>query len=104
MFFDWQSCWGPNAPGGKSASSKMAKQAALSFVKRTLERCREYEVTGKSCFSEPLFGEIFLSRSSQLSDAQQKDATRDGESGKYYGNASGCYAEGRVSGTIYVAT
>ncbi|KAL8119989.1 hypothetical protein AgCh_017208 [Apium graveolens] len=95
----YMSCWGPTVPGGKSASSKMAKQAALSYVKRTLEQWREYELTGKSCFSEPVFGEMFLSRSSQLSDAQQKDATRDAESGKHYGKALGCSAEGRVSGT-----
>lgn len=81
----------------------MAKQAALAFVKRTLERCREYEVTGKSCFSEPLFREMFLSRSSHLRDAQQIDATRDGESVKHNGNSSRCSVEGRVSGTISVA-
>ncbi|XP_030448379.1 uncharacterized protein LOC115671056 [Syzygium oleosum] len=58
-------CWGPNATGGKSSSNKMAKQAALAFVKRTLDRCKQYENTGESCFSEPLFRDIFLTGTSR---------------------------------------
>ncbi|KAL1805221.1 hypothetical protein ACET3Z_028289 [Daucus carota] len=96
----YMSCWGPNAPGGKSASGKMAKQAALAFVKRTLARCVEFEVTGKSCFGEPLFREMFLSSSSQLSDAQQMHVTRDGESETHYGIASRPSREGRISGLV----
>ncbi|KAL8093904.1 uncharacterized protein LOC141689122 isoform X2 [Apium graveolens] len=88
----YMSCWGPNAPGGKSASGKMAKQAALAFVKRTLDRCQQFEITGNSCFSEPLFREMFLSRLSQFSDAQQLAASTDGESGKF-----NCI-DGRISG------
>lgn len=90
----YMSCWGPNAPGGKSASGKMAKQAALAFVKRTLDRCQQFEITGNSCFSEPLFREMFLSRLSQFSDAQQLAAKTDGESGKLY-----CI-DGRVSAPV----
>lgn len=66
----YMSCWGPNAHIGKSASGKMAKQAALDFVKRTLDRCHEFEVTGKSCFSEPLFRGMFLSGLSHTNDAE----------------------------------
>lgn len=80
----------------------MAKQAALAFVKRTLARCVEFEVTGKSCFGEPLFREMFLSSSSQLSDAQQMHVTRDGESETHYGIASRPSREGRISGIVYV--
>lgn len=58
-------CWGPNATGGKSSSNKMAKQAALAFVRRTLDRCKQYENTGKSCFGEPLFRDIFLTGTSR---------------------------------------
>lgn len=82
----------------------MAKKAALAFVKRTLERCQEFEVTGKSCFGEPLFREMFLSRSLQLGDAQQMDITRDGESENHYGSVSRCSREVRISGIVYVAT
>lgn len=58
-------CGGSNPTSGKSSTNKMAKQAALAFVKRTLDRCKQYEKTGKSCFSEPLFRDIFLSGTSR---------------------------------------
>ncbi|KVH93993.1 hypothetical protein Ccrd_003954 [Cynara cardunculus var. scolymus] len=82
----YMSCWGPNAPVGKSASSKLAKQTALAFVKRTLERCQEFETTGKSCFTEPLFREMFISGSSHLND-EQLVAVNDVGSGQIYGNS-----------------
>ena len=80
----------------------MAKQAALAFVKRTLERCQHFEDTGKSCFSEPLFRDMFISGSSRLNDAQQTDFATDGESSKQYANTPGCSLEVRVSGTSFV--
>ncbi|XP_057467229.1 uncharacterized protein LOC130756685 isoform X3 [Actinidia eriantha] len=95
-----QTCRGSNASGGKSASSKMAKQAALAFVKRTLERCQHFEDTGKSCFSEPLFRDMFISGSSRLNDAQQADFATDGESSKQYANTPGCSLEVRVSAPV----
>lgn len=61
----------------------MAKQAALTLVKRTLDRCQEFEVTGKSCFSEPLYKDMFLSAISRLSD-RQTDSNSDGEAAKSY--------------------
>ncbi|KAK7388223.1 hypothetical protein VNO78_23033 [Psophocarpus tetragonolobus] len=61
----YMACWGPSPSGGKNTSNKMAKQAALGFVKRTLERCHQFEETGKSCFSDPLFKDMFLSESSK---------------------------------------
>lgn len=57
----------------------MAKQAALNCVKRTLDRCHEFEATGKSCFADPLFKEMFLAG---LSRAELDAVTTDGESGK----------------------
>ncbi|CAK9144149.1 unnamed protein product [Ilex paraguariensis] len=94
----YMSCWGPNASGGKSTSSKMAKQAALAFVKRTLERCHEFEETGKSCFRDPFFRDMFLSGSSLHNEAQAADAITDGESGKV--NTSGCSMEVRTSASL----
>ncbi|XP_071911147.1 uncharacterized protein [Coffea arabica] len=79
----YMTCCGPNAHGMKSANGKMAKHAALAFVKRTLERCQEYQETGKSCFNEPLFRDIFVSGCSQLGDVQAMDSIADGESGKH---------------------
>ncbi|CAJ1941644.1 unnamed protein product [Sphenostylis stenocarpa] len=61
----YMASWGPSPSGGKNTSNKMAKQAALGFVKRTLERCHQFEETGKSCFSDPLFKDMFLAESSK---------------------------------------
>ncbi|GAV72982.1 hypothetical protein CFOL_v3_16470 [Cephalotus follicularis] len=77
----YMTCWGPNATG-KSSSNKMAKQAALTFVKRTLDRCHKYEETGKSCFNEPLFRDMFYSGYSCVNGAQSVETPTDGESAK----------------------
>ncbi|TKY72826.1 hypothetical protein E2542_SST01571 [Spatholobus suberectus] len=82
----YMACWGPSPSGGKNASNKMAKQAALGFVKRTLERCHQFEDTGKSCFNEPLYKDIFLSASSQLSIVRQLDGM-EAESSKPYASS-----------------
>ncbi|KAE9608149.1 hypothetical protein Lalb_Chr08g0232421 [Lupinus albus] len=79
----YMACWGPSPSGGKNPSSKMAKQAALGFVKRTLKRCHQFEDTGKSCFNEPLFKDMFLAASSQLSIVRQLDGM-EVESAKPY--------------------
>ncbi|KAI3754169.1 hypothetical protein L1987_53947 [Smallanthus sonchifolius] len=76
----YMSCW------GKSASGKMAKQAALDFVKRTLNRCHEFQKTGKSCFSEPLFKELFHSGLSHLNHTEVDDVI-DGQSRKVDGSS-----------------
>ncbi|CAN4101430.1 unnamed protein product [Withania somnifera] len=89
-------CWGPNAHGMKSASGKMAKQAALAFVKRTLHRCQQFDETRKSCFSEHLYKDMFLSGISRLNDGQT-DSNTDGEAGKSYISTSGCSGEAIVS-------
>ncbi|PWA69821.1 hypothetical protein CTI12_AA281010 [Artemisia annua] len=68
----YMSCYGPNAPGGKSAGSKLAKQAALANVKQTLERCQEFETTGKSGFTESLFEEADAPRLVDLTDDDAK--------------------------------
>ncbi|XP_076932026.1 uncharacterized protein LOC143597401 isoform X2 [Bidens hawaiensis] len=86
----YMSCWGPHAP--KNVGSKVAKQAALGFARRTLDRCHEFESTGKNCFNEPLFKEIFRSGSSHLNDTQLDTATNDG-----FGKINGKSIE-RVSG------
>ncbi|KAL8518189.1 hypothetical protein ACS0TY_009527 [Phlomoides rotata] len=44
----------------KHGIPRVPKQAALGFAKRTLARCRKYEVTGKSCFSEPPLRDIIF--------------------------------------------
>ncbi|KAI3801210.1 hypothetical protein L1987_29314 [Smallanthus sonchifolius] len=80
----YMSCSGPHAP--KSVGSKVAKQAALGFVRQTLDRCHEFESTGNSCFAEPLYKEMFRSGSSHLNDTQL-DAATNNEYGKVNGNS-----------------
>ncbi|TYH65993.1 hypothetical protein ES332_D06G093100v1 [Gossypium tomentosum] len=95
----YMSCWGPNATGGKSSSNKMIKQAALAFVKRTLDQYHKFEDTGKSCFDEPLLRDIFVSGSSPLNGARPVDTPTDGgESGKPCAYSSTHSLEGRTSG------
>ncbi|CAH8300294.1 unnamed protein product [Eruca vesicaria subsp. sativa] len=59
---------------GKNSANKISKQAASAFVKRTLERCRQYEETGKSCFSEPEIKDVFIAR---LSTAENSLADKE---------------------------
>ncbi|XP_047940655.1 uncharacterized protein LOC125187993 isoform X1 [Salvia hispanica] len=96
----YMSCCGPNAHGMKSASGKMAKQVALAFVKRTMERYREFEETGKSCFDDPLYKDIFLSGVSFLFDGQPLNSSTDNESEKLHLGASGSSIEARTSAPV----
>lgn len=98
FIYPLQSCWGPNAHGMKSASGRMAKQAALAFVKRTMERCQEYGVTGKSCFGDPLYRDMFLSGVSRPIDGQPLNSSTDNESGKLHLGTPGCSVEVITSG------
>ncbi|PIA28278.1 hypothetical protein AQUCO_07200140v1 [Aquilegia coerulea] len=52
-------CRGNSGP--KNGVSRVSKQAALAFVKRTIARCRKFEETGKSCFSEPALRDTIFS-------------------------------------------
>ncbi|CAN6874210.1 hypothetical protein Bca4012_077546 [Brassica carinata] len=58
---------------GKNSTNKISKQAASAFVKRTLERCRQFEETGKSCFSEPEIKDMFIARLSAAEDTLEDD-------------------------------
>ncbi|GFP79433.1 hypothetical protein PHJA_000086800 [Phtheirospermum japonicum] len=89
----YMSCWGPYAHGMKSASGKMAKQAALAFVKRTMERYEEFKLTGKSCFDDPLYRDMFLSGVSRLVDGQSLNSSTDNEYSKLHFGTSGCSME-----------
>ncbi|KAL0345071.1 UNVERIFIED_CONTAM: hypothetical protein Sradi_4338400 [Sesamum radiatum] len=82
--------------GTKTASGKMAKQAALALVRRALERCQEFEATGKSCFGEPLYMEMFLSGVSCLMDGTALTCIRN-ESDKIHLGRSGCSLDLRTS-------
>ncbi|OMO91719.1 hypothetical protein COLO4_18160 [Corchorus olitorius] len=92
----YMTCWGPT--GGKSSTNKMIKQAALAFVKRTIDRYNKFEDTGKSCFDEPMLRDMFLSGSSRPNGARSVDTPTDGESGKPCANSSTRSLEARTSG------
>ncbi|KAF8091668.1 hypothetical protein N665_0438s0001 [Sinapis alba] len=57
-----------HSASGKSSANKISKQAAFAFVKRTLGRCRQFEETGKSCFSESTFKNILVAGLTQVED------------------------------------
>nr|GEY68345.1 hypothetical protein [Tanacetum cinerariifolium] len=48
----YMSCYGPKAPGGKSAGTKLANKQSLATVIQTLEKCHEFEMTGKSSITD----------------------------------------------------
>ncbi|XP_073278136.1 uncharacterized protein [Primulina huaijiensis] len=96
----YRNLWGSNVHGMKSATGKMAKQAALAFVKRTLERCQEFEATGKSCFDEPLYRDMFLAGVSRLTDEQPPNLNTDNEFCEPYLRISGGSMEVRASAHV----
>ncbi|EEC79029.1 hypothetical protein OsI_19571 [Oryza sativa Indica Group] len=56
---------------GSSSSknvNRAGKHAALSFVKRTIARCQNYEESGACCFDETPFKDMFVSATSHRSD------------------------------------
>ncbi|KAG6578818.1 hypothetical protein SDJN03_23266, partial [Cucurbita argyrosperma subsp. sororia] len=57
---------------------KVSKQVASAFMKRTLARCRRFEDTQKSCFSEPALRDI-LTRPSNRIDADVMNGSFPGE-------------------------
>lgn len=58
-----QAFCGPNVSSSKNVN-RAGRHAALSFVKRALARCQNYEEVGTSCFDEPTFKDMFLSATS----------------------------------------
>ncbi|PUZ66474.1 hypothetical protein GQ55_3G311700 [Panicum hallii var. hallii] len=65
---------GPNVSSSKNVN-RAGRHAAVSFVKRALARCRNYEEVGISCFDDPTFKDMFLSATSHRSslDAASQD-------------------------------
>lgn len=56
---------------------KVSKQVAMGFIERTLVRCKNFELTGRSCFSEPALQNVLFA-SSQVNEAGAVTAT-DGD-------------------------
>ncbi|KAJ6847351.1 uncharacterized protein M6B38_281810 [Iris pallida] len=70
----------------KSGASKVSKQLALAFAKRTLARYRVFEQTGKSCFSGPVLHDHLFAEPSHNSDEKDSNDTK-------FGTAANMYAE-----------
>ncbi|KAI3955892.1 hypothetical protein MKW98_006252 [Papaver atlanticum] len=100
VYSKYMACFGPNASSGKGASGKIAKQAALASVKRTLEQCQKFEKYGESCFNEPVFQDLFRSRSSNLKVSECVDSIIEGESANLYTGTRS--SEVKVSGTHHI--
>ncbi|KAL2227696.1 UNVERIFIED_CONTAM: hypothetical protein Sindi_2128300 [Sesamum indicum] len=65
--------WVPATRGSiasKLGIPKVSKQVALAFAKRTLARCRKFEDSGASCFSEPAFREIVYAAPPQFAERE----------------------------------
>lgn len=39
---------------------KVSKQVAMGFIERTLVRCKTFELTGQSCFSDPALQNVLF--------------------------------------------
>jgi hypothetical protein len=81
----------------KSAVRKVSKHVALAFVKRTLARCRKFEDTGASCFSEPALQDVLFSVSPCNNDTKSVDCVGSGTASNTCNEASH-QAEARGSG------
>lgn len=53
----------------------MSKQVALAFVRRALARCRKFEDSGTSCFSEPLLRDILYAPPPRFDEKELLAAT-----------------------------
>ncbi|XP_021716364.1 uncharacterized protein LOC110684251 isoform X2 [Chenopodium quinoa] len=44
----------------KTVMRKVSKQVAMGFIERTLVRCKKFELTGRSCFSDPALQNVLF--------------------------------------------
>lgn len=87
---------GSNA--SKSGVTKVAKQAALAFVKRTLFRCHKYEDTGKSCFMDAPVREVLLAAPPCVND--EKSIHFIGATNVHHETHNSQQQDSRVSGSF----
>ncbi|XP_022889525.1 uncharacterized protein LOC111405065 isoform X2 [Olea europaea var. sylvestris] len=50
--------------------AKVSKQGALAFAKRTLDRCRNFEDSGVSCFAEPTLHDAIYAAPTQITEGE----------------------------------
>ncbi|XVE59561.1 hypothetical protein DITRI_Ditri05aG0055900 [Diplodiscus trichospermus] len=88
-------CRGSNS--SKNAIRKVSKQVALAFVKRTLDRCRKFEQTGSSCFSDPTLQDVMFSVPPCSNEAKSVDCIGSGTASNTCNETSNHQAEARGS-------
>lgn len=66
-------------------------------MKRTLDHCHKFEDTGRSCFSEQLFRDMFASGLANPNGGRSVDTSIESEFAKPYSTSSHSL-EARVSG------
>ncbi|GMG99480.1 hypothetical protein Nepgr_001320 [Nepenthes gracilis] len=71
--------------------SKVPRHVALAFIKRTLARCRKFEDTSSSCFSEPALRDIILAAPTSSGNAESVECIGLTQSSRQ--------AEAKVSGS-----
>lgn len=91
-----QACRGNG--NSKSVVRKVPRQAALAFASRTLERCKKFEETGSSCFSEPALKEVLFSAPPHSNDTKSVDCVGSGTASNTCIEVSNNHAEARGSG------
>lgn len=89
-------CRGSSSKGGVS---KIARQAAFAFVKRTLARCQKFEESGRSCFSEPTLRDVIFYPTVCSNDSKSIDCIGSGTAANLYSEPRSCEPELRASDT-----
>ncbi|KAK8279517.1 hypothetical protein V6Z12_D09G116700 [Gossypium hirsutum] len=84
----------------KSAVRKVSKQVALAFVKRTLDKCKKFEQTGTSCFSEHALQDVMFSVPPCSNEAKSVDCIGSGTASNICNETSNHQAEARGSGAV----
>ncbi|XP_010535694.1 PREDICTED: uncharacterized protein LOC104810917 isoform X2 [Tarenaya hassleriana] len=88
------------ASRGSKASKvrKVSRQVALSFIKRTVARCRKFEETGRSCFADPALQDVLFC--TPCNDAKSSDNGGSGTASNTLNEPSDHQAEARGSGAV----
>ncbi|KAA8544238.1 hypothetical protein F0562_022250 [Nyssa sinensis] len=88
----------------KSVVRRVSKQVALAFVKRTLARCRKFEDTGRSCFSDAALQDVIFSVPSCNNEAKSVDCVGPRTASYRYNEACNPQAEAGGSATVAVSS
>ncbi|XP_044483678.1 uncharacterized protein LOC123209625 [Mangifera indica] len=84
----------------KGAVRKVSRQVAIAFIKRTLARCRKFEDTGSSCFSEPALQDVLFSAPPCSNDAKSADCVGSGTASNTCNEVSNHQTEAKGSGAV----